>query len=321
MVFEKIYLWEGRKDVYLQTYLAELDPMMPIASESLPAIIVCPGGAYMFFSKKNEGDAVAMNFAAAGYQVFMLKYTTGIDCEGQPCQYPAQLLDFGKAILTIRENAKEWNVDVDKIGVCGFSAGAHLCATLATRWHEPVLSDYYKVDPEVFKPAFAILGYPLTDYVYQEEYNATQPVNPMLVMSNKFYFGTEHPTREQLENQSPVLHISENTPPIFLAHAKNDTMVPVVHSLRMATALQEAGIPYELHIFSHGEHGFNIGIPVDKSEYRIDTYKACHEWIQLALKWALQIIEPSLEEHDLSAADMFANDSGEMPTELPPFFI
>jgi len=315
MHFEKVELWEGREDVYLQTYLAEFDPLLPAPEQELPAIIVCPGGAYMFFSQKGEGDAVAMNFAAAGYQVFMLKYTTGSDCGGRPGQYPTQLLDFGKAIMIIRENAKKWHVDVGRMGICGFSAGAHLCATLATRWQEPTLSEYFKVEPETFRPAFAILGYPLTDYVFQEEYNATQPANPMLQMSNQFYFGTLHPTEEQLKDQSPMLHVTENTPPIFLAHASNDTMVPVEHSLRMATALREKGRPFELHIFRYGEHGFNVGTDILKSEYRIDCYKACHEWINLALKWALQIICPETQEHDVTAAELMGDGAFATPPE------
>ena len=132
---EKIYLWEDRKDVYLDLFVTNLDPMFPAVEKKLPAIIVCPGGTYIHWSAKNEGDGVAMQFAAVGYQVFVLKYTCGMDCGENSSQYPAQLLDMGKAILTIREHATEWFVDENRIAVMGFSAGAHLCATLATQWN------------------------------------------------------------------------------------------------------------------------------------------------------------------------------------------
>lgn len=317
MITKRMNLWDGRDDVALYTYVTELDPMFPAPEQKLPALVVCPGGAYVYYSQKNEGDAVAMNFAAAGYQVFILKYTTGMDCKDHSCKYPAQLLDFGKALLTINEHADEWFVDVNRIGIIGFSAGAHLCATLATRWHEPLLKNYFEVDSRVFKPAAVVLGYPLTDYQFQEDYNATQPVNPMLVMSNKLFFGTEHPTKEQLEEVSPYLHVSDKTPPVFMMHAQNDTMVPVTHSYHMAQALHEHKIPYELHIFQDGEHGFSTGVPLDASDYRIDRYRACRQWIPLAQKWLLHIMAPETAEHDIPSAELFKDDQ----PMFPPFLV
>lgn len=317
MITKRIPLWEGREDVALYTFLAEMDPMMPGPKEKLPAMIVCPGGAYMFCAMGNEGDAVAMSFASAGYQTFVLQYTVGTTCGDNDCKYPAQLLDLGKAMMTIREHAEEWYVDVERISIAGFSAGAHLCGTYATRWHEPLLSEHFGVDASCFKPLAAILGYGLLDYVYQEEYNATQKPNPILQASNMKFFGTPVPSKEQLEEVSPYLHVTENTPPIFMMHAANDTMVPVSHSIHMAQALTDYKIPYELHVFQNGEHGFATGAPMGASVYRTDKHRACGAWMDLAKTWLLHLVAPETQEHDISSADFFEGDHA----APPPFFV
>lgn len=316
MITKRIPLWEGRDDVALYTFLAEVDPMMPGEKEKLPAMIVCPGGAYMFCAMGSEGDAVAISFAAAGYQTFVLQYTVGSSCGENDAKYPAQLLDLGRAMLLIREHAQEWYVDVDRITIAGFSAGAHLCGTLATKWHEPLLSEHFGVDSACFKPMAAILGYGLMDYVYQEEYNATQPPNPVLREANVSFFGTAKPGRAQLEEVSPYLNVSEHTPPIFMMHAANDTMVPALHSIRMAQALAEHKIPYELHIFQKGEHGFATGAPMGASAYRADRHRACGAWMDLAKVWLLHLVAPETEEHDISSSDFFEEDN----MAPPPFF-
>lgn len=315
MISQRIELWPNRHDVALYTFLAEIDPMLPGPKEKLPAVLICPGGAYMFCSMSGEGDATAMAFASAGYQTFVLEYTVGTACGEHSARYPAQLLDYGKAVMVIREHAEEWHVDPERICVAGFSAGAHLCGTVATRWHEPLLSETFGVPAACFRPMAAILGYGLMDYVYQEEYNATQPPNPILTAGNVAFFGCPAPAREQLEAVSPYLHVSEHTPPVFMMHAASDTMVPALHSLKMAQALAAHSIPYELHIFQNGEHGFATGAPMGVSVYRKDKYKACGAWVELAKTWLLHWAAPETAEHDVSSVSFFEGDG-----TPPPFF-
>jgi len=320
MICKKIPLWEGRRDVNLYTFLAEEDPMLPGEQEKLPAIIICPGGAYMYCAMSGEGDPIAMHFASAGYQAFVLHYTVGTACGNNDSRYPAQIYDLAKAFLTIRENAAKWNVDAERIALCGFSAGAHLCATFATRWHEDFIANKFGVDSECFRPTGAILGYPLIDYEYQQEYNNSQPPNPMLLGSNEAFFGTENPDRELLREVSPYLHVTENTPPIFMMHASNDSMVPVMHSITMANALREHNIPFELHIFARGEHGFGTGRDLRFSIYRADHHKACGAWLPMAQKWLLQLFAPETAEKDISSKDFLESGSEGEPMPLPSFF-
>ncbi|MBE7017117.1 MAG: alpha/beta hydrolase [Ruminococcaceae bacterium] len=315
MITKRIPLWEGREDVALYTVLKECtpNPMVPTKPEALPAVVVCPGGAYMFCSMENEGDTVAFSFADAGYQTFILQYTVGTTCGENDSRHPAQLLDLAKALLIIRENAEAWHVDPQRIALIGFSAGANLCANMAVYWHTPLLSGRFDVPSEYFKPMAVMLGYPLTDYSYQEEYNATLPPNPMLLAGNKAVFGTPTPDKEQLDEMSPCLHVSEKTPPIFLFHAANDSLVPAVHSLKMALALAEKGIPYELHVFQNGEHGFATGVPNGVGPYRADKHQACSAWVELAKTWLMRWAAPETQEHDFCIADAIRSGSDAPP--------
>ena len=311
MIMKEIPLWEGREDVALFTMLRHCipNPMIPVEPEALPAVVVCPGGAYMFCSMENEGDEVALQFSAAGYQVFILRYTVGTTCGEHNPNHPAQLLDLGKAMLTIREHAAEWHVDPERISLVGFSAGANLCGNMAVYWHTPLLSQHFGVPSEYFRPMAVMLGYPLTDYTLQMDYNATLPPNPLLMMGDETIFGTRRPNQAQRDALSPAYNVTENTPPIFLFHAANDSLVPAMHSLKMAMALAEKGIPYELHMFQNGEHGFATGIPNGVAPYRADKYQSCHAWVDLACRWLLHYAAPETAEHDFCIAEAAKRDA------------
>ena len=301
MITERIPLWEGREDVALYTMLRKCEalPMQEDAAEALPAVIVCPGGAYLFCSVDLEGDTTALRFADRGYQTFILEYTVGSRCGDIDSRHPAQLLDLAKAILIIRQHAEEWHVDTERISLAGFSAGANLCANMAVHWHESFLADYFGVDSSVFKPLAVVLGYALIDYRYQEEYLAEAiPNNSIMMAGNKTIFGTPTPSPEQCDELSPHNYVSEKTPPIFMVHAANDSLVPAVHSLKLAAALAEKGIEYELHIFKNGEHGFATGVPGGVGPYRSDRHMALSIWMDLCAKWLMGYVAPETAEHD-----------------------
>ena len=142
MKTEKLYFYEGRTDVSLTAYLWEDSPDLG-AGMRRPAVLVCPGGGYINCSDR-EGEPVALRFAAMGYHAFVLRYSTSMNGEGgfpdlrQPVtpkpetQHPAPVREIGMAMLAIRSRAAEWNVDADRIALCGFSAGGHNAAMYAT---------------------------------------------------------------------------------------------------------------------------------------------------------------------------------------------
>lgn len=303
MLIKTLKLWKDREDVELTTFLSMPEAFIANA-EPKPAIIVCPGGAYQRCPRHGtEGDSVAMSFAADGYQAFVLEYSVQERAPLGKTLFPAQLLDLGKAILTIRDHAKEWFVDSERIAIVGFSAGAHLCGMLATRWNDGLLETHFGVPAKVFKPLCAMLIYPITDYVVQEKFNHMHSNGlsdfPMVSKDggnafgdwNLTVFGCKEPDESALIDASPARHVTADCPPVFLAAAQNDNLVTAENSLLMASALQKAGIPYELHMFRYGDHGFGLGRNVIQP-YRDDKVHACSQWVPQAKTFLLQMVAP-----------------------------
>ena len=280
MRIETIKLWEDRDDVELTMFL------------HLPAMVVCPGGAYQNCPRHgNEGDPVAMTFAIDGYQAFVLEYSVAEKASKEQTLFPAQIVDLGKAILTIKEHADEWGVDADKISICGFSAGAHLCGMYATTWQDGMLSERLGTDGEKLGVMAALLIYGLHDYVLQEEFNAAHPNFITQIDGNTPIFGATHPTREQLEAYSPLCRATTKMPPVFLAAATDDGLVPAMHTIRMAEKLQTIGVPYECHLFQYGEHGFALGRNIF-TPFKQELNHACAQWAPLAKTFLMHLISP-----------------------------
>ncbi len=300
MILERIPLWPDRDDVAVTAYITPPDPDWPFPADPCPGIVVCPGGAYLNLSPR-EGAPMALEACVRGYQAFVLEYTVASRAPaGTDLRYPAQLIDLARAITVIREHSARWHLDPDKLALMGFSAGGHLCASYAVHWHEPWLAQRAGAAPEQLRPAAVVLGYPIADYVLQQ--SGAQP--PMMVESAKALFGTAQPDRSQLEALSPCLHVTEHTPPVFLVHAANDSLVPAGNSLHMASALSEAGIAYELHIFQEGDHGFASGQPMDRS-WEAQRNRACAAWLPMAFTWLLKQFDPALREPGLPPAEEF----------------
>ena len=286
MKSETIKLYDNRDDVSLTTYILQDSPEL-LAGKKRPAILICPGGGY-FNCSDREAEPIALRFAAMGYHAFVLRYSTY--CEGgsfpdlskplpirEQDMHPAPMRDVGKAMRLICENAECWLVDMDHIAVCGFSAGGHNAAMYATRWQE---------DPNNPRPAAAILGYPLTDYVYKHESEAKRdPMKQMFFRaSDRAFLGTEEPVAALLDEVSPARHVTKDTPPTFLWATSADELVPVQHSLLMARALAEAQVPFELHVFEEGQHGLGLADQASASAWSECNADAA-AWAELAGKW------------------------------------
>lgn len=299
---EIIQLYEERKDVTLTTYILQ-DSKEMLNGKKRPAILICPGGGYLSCSDR-EAEPIAMKFASMGYHAFVLRYSTYMtNPDGEKvggvfpdvskplpskehCQYPTQIREIGKAMLIIGEHAKEWYVDMKRVAVCGFSAGAHNAAMYATKWHEDVISEYFGEEKEKFRPAAVILGYTLSDYIYMKETTAMR--NPMDVaffaLSNTAFLGEAEPSDELLKLVSPARNVTENTPPTYLWATADDERVPVQHSLRMAHALADHNIPFELHVFEKGPHGLSLATQAS-AEAKSQIYPDAAKWADLAGEW------------------------------------
>ena len=133
MIFKRIDI-DIENNVYLNCYLHEKEPQWSYGFDR-PAVLVCPGGGYSMCSPR-EADPIALQYSAKGYNTFVLYYTVG-----ENAVFPKPLIDLSKAMKIIRENADEWGILKNKISVCGFSAGGHLCASLGVHWNLPEVQE------------------------------------------------------------------------------------------------------------------------------------------------------------------------------------
>ena len=261
MINKKIPLREklsGNGAPVLTTYVLD-DPLGK--DRKRPAVLVFPGGGYEGCSPR-EAEPIAMKFCAAGYQAFVLNYSV------KPAKYPMALEEASMAVCLIREHAGEWAVDPEKIAVCGFSAGGHLAANLATCWNHEELARFKGNN----RPDAAILSYPvITSGKYAHE--------------GSFQNLLEDPADEKMRQYvSLETQVSQDTPPCFLWHTVADNAVPVENSLLFAAELQKNHIPFELHIYPQGHHGLSLVTP-EVCEECESFYPHVATWMPLAIEW------------------------------------
>ncbi len=258
---EKVY----KEGVTLKGYLFESYPEMPYM-KNRPAVVVCPGGGYSMCSDR-EGDPVAAYFSGAGFNTFIFKYTVGKDAV-----FPTPLCELSIAIKDIRENAREWGIDADKIAVCGFSAGGHLCASLGTLWNLPEVMEKSGCTQGENKPNALVLGYPVI--------NSRSWMAPEV---ERLAGGRDIDEFKSLVDCEK--NVGEHTPPAFIFHTYYDQAVALEDSLSFANAMAKADRPFEMHIFTNGYHGLSL------SDMRVgvEEYSEVTQWCDMASRWLWQL--------------------------------
>ena len=231
-------------------------------AERRGSVIVCPGGGYQGLAA-HEGEPVARRLNRAGIAAFLLRYRL------TPNHYPAQLEDASRAVRLVRARADEFNVHRDRIGILGFSAGGHLVTTLATHFDAGDAAAADPVARESSRPDAVVACYPVVSMTTL----CHEGCRDNLLGPN----APEALAREV----SNELHVTAETPPTFLWHTAEDAGVPVGHSLLMAEALSRAGVPFELHVFPHGQHGLGLA---DETSDR-GNLPAVAQWAQLCVTW------------------------------------
>lgn len=208
-----------------------------------PAVIIVPGGGYAMVAI-GEGELVAKRFYELGYQAFVLTYTT--TCFSPEPLGLQPLRDLSRAVSCVAKGAADYGVSPGKISLCGFSAGANLCANLAVHAGEEVLLADGGSDGSN-RPGAVMLCYPVIsdeeDLIHRDSFTAL--------------CGQES-TKADWDYFSAEKHVSEKTPLVFLWHTAEDELVPAANSLRMAEACRRCGVPFELHIFPRGPHGLSV---------------------------------------------------------------
>jgi acetyl esterase/lipase len=204
------------------------------------AVMICPGGGYAILAASHEGSDLAKWFNERGISAFVLKYRLP-NVKAMTHQHEVPLMDAMQGMKLIRQSAKKWNIDTDKIGVMGFSAGGHLAATLSTHYNLGAQAS------DEAKPNFSILLYPVIS------------LSPELAHggSRDNLLGPDK-SEELIKYYSDELQVSAKTPPAFLVHAMDDGAVPVENSIAYYLALKKFKTPAEMHLYPKGGHGFGL---------------------------------------------------------------
>lgn len=223
------------------------------------AIVVVPGGGYHAEASTHEGSDVAKRFNEMGVAAFVLKYRlpsdeTMINKEIGPVQ------DAQRAIQLVREKAKEWGIDKDRVGIIGFSAGGHLASTAGTHFNHAYINVGKKVN---LRPDFMILIYPVISFA-----------DSIAHIGSRDNLLGKDPSPERKAAFSNELQVTKKTPPTYLVHAEDDKVVKVQNMLLFATALQKNKVPFDFYLYEKGGHGFGM-----------NNTTSDVKWIDLVQEW------------------------------------
>jgi len=265
MKYEKIDIKNQNSMDYAALYLYILDDSPEIAIKERPMVVICPGGGYEFTSDR-EAEIIAMQYLAMGYHAAVLRYSVA------PAVYPTALLELGRAVAVIRENAADWHIDPKKIVVSGFSAGGHLAANYAMFWNRAFLSEDLGVDSAALAPNALILCYPV---ISSGEYAHEGSFRSLL--------GADY--EEKKKELSLEFCVGEQVPRTFVWHTCEDDLVPVQNSLLLVNELVSHHIPTEFHLFEKGGHGLSLANRLTGSADGGWTEAAVAVWPQLVHAW------------------------------------
>ncbi|GAB3329337.1 alpha/beta hydrolase [Larkinella ripae] len=243
-------------DVKVPTLTAFLPPKNKATGA---AILVIPGGGYSILAYGHEGEEMAKWFNERGIAAFILKHRLPDD-RTQTNKHEVPLADAMQGMKLIRQNAAKWNVDGNRLGVIGFSAGGHLASTLSTHYHRGAGAS------EEAKPNFAILMYPVVTFGAKAHSGSRDKL-----------LGKDA-SPEQVAYYSNELQVDAKTPPTFLVHAEDDKGVPVENSIDYYLALKKFNIPAEMHLYPTGGHGYALRV---QGKGSLEGWPAaCENWLK-----------------------------------------
>lgn len=216
----------GERVVRLGNVVRPTLTFYPAKNSDGTTVVIFPGGGYYILAMDLEGTEIAEWLNSVNINAIIVKYRVPAR-KGQE-RYFAPLQDAQRAMRIVRARAKEWQINPDRIGVLGFSAGAHLAAVLSAQSTNQVYEPRDEIDKIDCRPNFQILIYPayLTD-------------------------------RKQNDEISPEVTVSKEIPPTFLVQTQDDS-VRVETSVYYYLALKKVGVKAELHVFPSGGHGYGL---------------------------------------------------------------
>lgn len=242
------------------------------------AVVICPGGGYGGLAIDHEGKQVAEWLNSIGVAGFILQYRH----RGVGYGHPAPLQDAQRAVRMVRARSNQWGVDLDRIGILGFSAGGHLASSAATYFDNGRPDDADPIERASCRPDFVILIYPVI----------TLTESFVHAGSRQNLLGKE-PDPKLMESLSNEKQVTSQTPPAFLVHTDEDKGVPVENSLAFYQAMRKVGVPAELHVYTRGDHGFGLGRP---GEAHAAWPGQCANWLR-SMKFTSQRLPSTSPSH------------------------
>lgn len=219
-----------------------------------PAVVVLPGGGYVYCADA-EAEPVALRYTSSGFHAFILRYSVAGNAAGFLPLHQVSWL-----IGQLRENARQWHIDPEKIIVCGFSAGGHLALASG------VMAEN--------KPNAMILGYPV----------ASAPSWPGLDFMLKLLTGKETVTAEDEPEFALIPKITKDAPPVFMMATAEDALTPY-GALAIANRYSQLNLGYELHVFQYGPHGYSLADATSACGSSLKLDAAFAHWHALSVEW------------------------------------
>lgn len=230
------------------------------------AVIIFPGGGYGIIAAGHEGADIAKKFNEMGVAAFVVKYRIpNSETMLNPAIGPLQ--DAQQAIKIVREGAKEYNINPNKIGIMGFSAGGHLAATAGTHFEKAVIDNTNNTS---LRPDFMLLIYPVISFT-----------DSLTHLGSRDQLIGKNPSAAQIKEYSNELQVNSKTPPAFLVHASDDDAVKPQNSIAFYLALIKNKVPAEMHLYESGGHGFGMHLKNNNEQWmeRCKNWMENHSWI------------------------------------------
>ena len=228
-----------------------------------------PGGGYAMKAENWEGERIAIEYNRAGFNAAVVDYPV------YPDTHPYPLIAAAEAISFVRKKAKKWGSEKNMTVALGFSAGGHLAASISTLWNKGLLEEY-GFDPILSRPDATVLSYPVI---------TTGKGTHMGSIEN--LTGKNDPESPEWKMYSLETQVDSLTPPTFLWHTYEDTIVGVENSLLYATALRKNYVPFEMHIYNEGDHGLSLAtkeLPRTRSVFSRE-----YRWLDFSVDWICSI--------------------------------
>jgi acetyl esterase/lipase len=248
---------EGKDIPALTPYFA------PQAKATGASFVICPGGGYGHLAP-HEGFHYALWLNEQGISAFVLKYRLG----SNGYRHPAMMWDVQRAIRLVRANSRGWNLDPNRVGVMGSSAGGHLASTALTHFDKGNANSRDPVDRVGSRPDLGILCY------------------AVITMGADTHAGSMHnllgddPDPKLVELLSNEKQVTNDTPPVFLFHTFEDSAVKLENTMNFAAALKRHGVPFALHIYPRGSHGMGLGTAQWDPAGRHAWTHECSRWLK-----------------------------------------